>query len=67
MAAAKAWRFADEMREIASTQGDAGLPAALFEGVAAAYAHAAGTRLGRTPLESLDRTAGMDEVLAGLR
>lgn len=67
VAAAKAWRFADEMREIASTQGDAGLPAALFDGVAAAYAHAAGTRLGRTPLEALDRSAGMDEVLADLR
>ena len=38
LAATKAWRFVDEMREIAATQGAAGLPAELFEGVAAAYA-----------------------------
>lgn len=67
VAAAKAWRFADEMREIAHTQGDAGLPSELFDGVAAAYERAAGTRLGGTPLEALDRAAGLDEVLAGLR
>ena len=36
-AAAKAWRFVDEMREIAATQGAAGLPPELFEGVARAY------------------------------
>jgi 3-hydroxyisobutyrate dehydrogenase-like beta-hydroxyacid dehydrogenase len=38
LAASKAWRFVDEMREIARTQGAAGLPPELFEGVAAAYA-----------------------------
>jgi 3-hydroxyisobutyrate dehydrogenase-like beta-hydroxyacid dehydrogenase len=38
LAATKAWRFVDEMREISATQGAAGLPPELFEGVAAAYA-----------------------------
>jgi len=38
LSASKAWRFVDEMREIAATQGAAGLPPELFAGVAAAYA-----------------------------
>ena len=37
LSARKAWRFVDEMREIAATQQAAGLPAALFEGMAQAY------------------------------
>ena len=37
VAATKAWRFVDEMREIAATQRAAGLPGELFEGVARAY------------------------------
>lgn len=37
LAAAKAWRYVDEMREIAATQGTAGLPPELFEGIARAY------------------------------
>lgn len=67
VAAAKAWRFVDEMREISRTQGGVGLPPELFEGVAALYSYAAATPLGRTPLEALDRSATVEEVLAGLR
>lgn len=37
LSARKAWRHVDEMREIAATQAAAGLPAALFEGMAQAY------------------------------
>ena len=37
LSARKAWRYVDEMREIAATQAAAGLPAALFEGMAQAY------------------------------
>ena len=67
IAASKAWRFVDEMHEIASTQRSAGLPDALFEGVAAVYERAARTPLGRTPVEEVNRSASVDEVLAGLR
>jgi 3-hydroxyisobutyrate dehydrogenase-like beta-hydroxyacid dehydrogenase len=37
VAATKAWRFVDEMTEIAATQADAGLTPALGEGLAAVY------------------------------
>lgn len=49
LAATKAWRFVDEMREIAATQRAAGLPAALFEGMAQAYEELARRAGGRTP------------------
>jgi 3-hydroxyisobutyrate dehydrogenase-like beta-hydroxyacid dehydrogenase len=67
VAASKAWRFVDEMHEIARTQRDAGLPGALFEGVAAAYERAAGTELGHTDPEGVDRTATVDAVIAALK
>lgn len=67
IAASKAWRFVDEMHEIAATQRSAGLPDALFEGVAQAYERAARTPLGRTPLEDVDRSASVSAVLDGLR
>ena len=67
IAASKAWRFVDEMHEIASTQRSAGLPDALFEGVAAVFERAARTPLGRTAVEDVDRAASVDEVLDGLR
>lgn len=38
LAASKAWRYVDEMREIAATQGAVGLPSGLLEGVAIAFA-----------------------------
>jgi 3-hydroxyisobutyrate dehydrogenase-like beta-hydroxyacid dehydrogenase len=37
LSARKAWRYVDEMHEIAATQEAAGLPGALFEGMAQAY------------------------------
>lgn len=67
VAASKAWRFVDEMNEIARTQAEAGLPATLFEGVAAAYERAARTELGHTDPERVDRSSTVDAVLAALR
>lgn len=67
LAASKAWRFVDEMHEIARTQRDAGLPAALFEGVASAYERAARTELGHTDPERVDRAATVEAVIAALR
>jgi 3-hydroxyisobutyrate dehydrogenase-like beta-hydroxyacid dehydrogenase len=66
VAASKAWRFVDEMHQIAATQRAAGLPAELFEGVAAAYARAATTALGQVAPEDIDPGVSVDEVLAGL-
>jgi 3-hydroxyisobutyrate dehydrogenase-like beta-hydroxyacid dehydrogenase len=67
VAASKGWRFVDEMNEIARTQADAGLPADLFEGVAAAYERAARTELGHADPEHIDPSATVDAVVAGLR
>ncbi len=67
VAATKAWRYVAEMEQIALTQAGAGLPAELFEGVAAAYARAAQTPLGRTAPEDVDRRADLRAVLAGLQ
>ena len=67
VAASKGWRFVDEMNEIAQTQADAGLPAGLFEGVAAAYEWAARTELGHADPEHVDLSASVESVVAGLR
>lgn len=67
VATTKAWRFVDEMREIASTQAGAGLVADLFEGVAAAYDRAAGTALGARSPEDVDRGLTVDEAVDLLR
>jgi 3-hydroxyisobutyrate dehydrogenase-like beta-hydroxyacid dehydrogenase len=67
VAASKGWRFVDEMLEIARTQADAGLPAGLFEGVAAVYERAARTDLGRADPERVDPGATVEAVVAGLR
>ncbi len=67
VSATKAWRFVDEMHEIARTQQAVGLPGELFEGVAAAYERAARTELGASSPEDVDRAASVDEVLARLR
>jgi 3-hydroxyisobutyrate dehydrogenase-like beta-hydroxyacid dehydrogenase len=66
LAATKSARFVDEMREIARTQGDVGLPGELFDGVAAAFAQAATTRLGQMAPEKLESTASARDVLAAL-
>ena len=67
VAATKAWRFVDEMQQIARTQSDVGLPAELFEGVAAAYTRAAETELGQSAPEDVDRASSVEDVMARLR
>lgn len=59
IAATKAWRFAPEMREIARTQAEAGLPASLFEAMKSVYEELALTPLARGNPESvkMDLTA----------
>ncbi len=66
LAASKAQRFVDEMREIAATQRAAGLPAELFDGVAAVYEHVAQSPLARVDPEVVDASPPVDAVLAGL-
>lgn len=67
VAASKSGRFADEMEQIATTQGAAGASPELFEGMAAVY-----RRLARTPLATLSPEEAADvtelrDVLARLR
>ena len=65
-AAAKAWRYVDEMREIAATQAAAGLPGALFEGMAQAYEELARRSAGRS-LDDVTGDASWEQVLGDLR
>ncbi len=65
--ATKAWRLLPEMHQIAQTQAAAGLPAELFEGVAAAYERAARTELGHADPEDVGAADSVDSVLARLR
>jgi 3-hydroxyisobutyrate dehydrogenase-like beta-hydroxyacid dehydrogenase len=56
--ATKAWRFVDEMREVAATQASAGLTPELFGAIAAVYADVAGSTLAHgDPERSRDLTA----------
>lgn len=66
LAARKAWRFVDEMREIARTQGDAGLPAALFDAMAESYADLARRAPDRDP-QGVPVDVEWAQVLAALR
>jgi 3-hydroxyisobutyrate dehydrogenase-like beta-hydroxyacid dehydrogenase len=66
VAATKAHRFVDEMREIAATQQAAGLTPALFEAFAAIYADVAGTELAAADPESADRRLAPDEIVRRL-
>jgi 3-hydroxyisobutyrate dehydrogenase-like beta-hydroxyacid dehydrogenase len=66
-AASKAWRYVPEMREIAATQGAAGLPSELFEAVALVYQQVARTPLAQQRPESVDRAISPTDVAAGLR
>lgn len=66
LAAAKAGRFVGEMHEIARTQADAGLPREMFDGIAAAFARAAATPLGRRDPEQVAPAEPVDRILAGL-
>jgi 3-hydroxyisobutyrate dehydrogenase-like beta-hydroxyacid dehydrogenase len=63
VAATKAGRYVDEMREIAATQSAAGLTPALFEAFAAVYAEVAGTRLAAGDPESADRALPPAEIV----
>ena len=65
-AATKAGRYAGEMREIAATQGAAGLPRELFDGFAAVYAALAETELAKRAPESIGPETTLGEVLAAL-
>ena len=65
-AAAKSDRYPDEMREIALTQRAAGLPACLFDAMAEAYEHIAGTRLASLSPEEAEDTSDLADVLAEL-
>jgi 3-hydroxyisobutyrate dehydrogenase-like beta-hydroxyacid dehydrogenase len=60
--ATKSGRYVGEMRQIAATQGDAGLTPELFEAMASVYAGLADTPLGRAAPESIGDEP-LDEVL----
>ena len=65
--AAKADRFVAEMHEVADTQQAAGLPRELFDGLAASWAHLAGTPAGRRTPEEADAVTDLAAVVASLR
>jgi 3-hydroxyisobutyrate dehydrogenase-like beta-hydroxyacid dehydrogenase len=66
IAATKADRYADEMREIAATQSEAGLTPALFEAFAEIYAYVARTSLASGDPESADTTLTPSEIVRRL-
>jgi 3-hydroxyisobutyrate dehydrogenase-like beta-hydroxyacid dehydrogenase len=66
VAATKAHRYVDEMREIAATQASAGLTPALFAAFAEVYAQIAGTGLAHGDPESADRALTPAEIVAQL-
>jgi 3-hydroxyisobutyrate dehydrogenase-like beta-hydroxyacid dehydrogenase len=61
-AATKAWRYVDEMREVAATQEAAGLTPELFATIATIFAGVAGTALAQGDPESV-REMPADEVV----
>jgi 3-hydroxyisobutyrate dehydrogenase-like beta-hydroxyacid dehydrogenase len=64
--AAKSARYVAEMREIAATQEAAGLPPALFEGVAEVYAALARRPLAQLTPEQAKASRSLEDVLARL-
>lgn len=64
-ASAKAWRYVDEMRQIAATQAAAGLPPELFEGFALVYAGLAEKAVADAP-EDVDQALSLVDVLEQL-
>jgi 3-hydroxyisobutyrate dehydrogenase-like beta-hydroxyacid dehydrogenase len=66
IAATKADRYVDEMREIAATQSEAGLTPALFEAFAEIYADVARTSLASGDPESADTTLTPSEIVCRL-
>jgi 3-hydroxyisobutyrate dehydrogenase-like beta-hydroxyacid dehydrogenase len=67
MAASKAPRYVGEMREIATTQGEAGLSPSLFVAMADVYGALAKTPLARANPEEIPAELALDDVLDGLR
>ena len=65
-AATKSGRYVAEMREIAATQAAAGLPAALFEGIAEVYEEVSRRPLARQAVEDLPEDPALEETLAAL-
>lgn len=61
-ASAKAWRYVDEMREIASTQAAVGLPPELFEAFALVYSGLAERAVADAP-EHVDGAIALEDVL----
>ncbi len=61
-AATKAWRFVDEMDEIATTQADAGLTPELFAAMAEVYRRLARSPAGSTRLEDLPATPDVRDL-----
>jgi 3-hydroxyisobutyrate dehydrogenase-like beta-hydroxyacid dehydrogenase len=64
--AAKSARYVGEMREIAATQRSAGLPPAVFEGIAEAYERISATAAAEATPEQAARAERLDEVLDGM-
>jgi 3-hydroxyisobutyrate dehydrogenase-like beta-hydroxyacid dehydrogenase len=65
-ATAKSGRYVGEMREIAAAQAGAGLPPALFEGMAEVYGALAQTPLAHEAPEDLDPGRSLGDVLDAL-
>ncbi len=66
LAATKAGRYVDEMREIAATQAAAGLTPALFEGIARVFAAVATSALAAEPPEQVDVDRQLEDILSSL-
>jgi 3-hydroxyisobutyrate dehydrogenase-like beta-hydroxyacid dehydrogenase len=67
VAATKAHRYSGEMREIATTQGSAGLTPALFEAIAKIYDEIADTPLAKANPEDVPPDPSLADVLNRLR
>ncbi len=65
-AASKSSRYVAEMREIAATQGAAGLPASVFEAIAEAYEAISSSPAADATPEQAARVADLDAVLAAI-
>jgi 3-hydroxyisobutyrate dehydrogenase-like beta-hydroxyacid dehydrogenase len=65
-AATVSGRYVPEMREIAATQGAAGLPTALFEAMAEVYEALSSRPLARLAPEELDSDLSLDDALDAL-
>jgi 3-hydroxyisobutyrate dehydrogenase-like beta-hydroxyacid dehydrogenase len=67
VSASKAERYADEMREIAATQGSAGFSPELFEAMAIVWARVSETRLAKAaPEEAAGTDRSLEEILQAL-